>query len=239
MCFLLYIFCDDIKRFRHELSLLEAFVDSRKNSFNENQLIQAFIYLETGKLNLFFLEGKFSEGVRYCGIFEKKLEKYESKIDVHRKMVFQYKMACLKFGSGDFHGSLKHLNIIINSPVSIIKEDIQSYARFLSLIVHYELGNDDLIYFQIKSTYRFMLKLKDFQKIHTALFKFLRKSIYMDRKSSIPYFKELHEELVKIIRNKFERRPLLYLDIISWLESKIYDKSVEEIIRCKKITKGA
>ncbi|MEP2948810.1 MAG: hypothetical protein ABJO91_02295 [Ekhidna sp.] len=232
-------FSDDVKRFRQELSLLENFVDERKSSFNENQLIQAFTYLETGKLNLFFLEGKFSEGARYCRVFEEKLAEYESRIDIHRKMIFQYKMASLKFGSSDFHGSLKHLNIIINNPVPILKEDIQSYARFLSLIVHYELGNDDLIYFQIKSTYRFMLKLKDFQKVHAAIFKFLRKSIYMDRKSLLPYFKELREELVQVIQDKFERRPMLYLDFVSWLESKIYDRPVEEIIRNKKITKGA
>ncbi|MEP1034716.1 hypothetical protein [Ekhidna sp.] len=232
-------FCDDVKRFREELRRLEVFVDLRKDSFNENQLIQAFTYLETGKLNLFFLEGKFTEGAKYCDVFENKLKAYESRIDIHRKMVFQYKMASLKFGGGDFHGSLKHLNIIVNNPVSTLKEDIQSYARFLSLIVHYELGNDDLVYFQIKSTYRFMLKLKDFQKVHAAIFKFLRKSIYMDRKSLIPYFKELREELLVVIQDKFERRPMLYLDLVSWLESKIYDRPVEEVIRSKKIDKGA
>ncbi len=232
-------FCDDVKRFRSELNKLETFVDHKRNFFNENQLIQAFTYLETGKLNLFFLEGKFSKGAEYCGLFEEKFKEYESRIDIHRKMVFQYKMASLKFGSGDFHGSLRHLNIIINNPISTLKEDIQSYSRFLSLIVHYELGNDDLIYFQIKSTYRFMLKLKDFQKVHEAIFKFLRKSIYMERKSLIPYFTELREELVEVIKDKYERRPMLYLDIVSWLESKIYDKPVEEIIRNKKIKKGA
>ncbi|MEO1255051.1 MAG: hypothetical protein AAFY41_09225, partial [Bacteroidota bacterium] len=232
-------FCDDVVRFRKELSSLETFVYSKEESFNENQLIQAFTYLETGKLNLFFLEGKFTEGAAYCNVFEEKLTQYESHIDTHRKLVFQYKMASLKFGSGDYHGSLKNLNSIINNPVSTLKEDIQSYARFLSLIVHYELGNDDLIYFQIKSTYRFMLKLKDFQKVHAAIFKFLRKSIYVDRKSLIPYFEELREELIQVIEDKYERRPMLYLDIISWLESKIYDRPVEEIIRTKKVRKGA
>ncbi|MEP0985342.1 hypothetical protein [Ekhidna sp.] len=232
-------FCDDVKRFRRELTLLDEFVEGRKDSFNENQMIQAFTYLETGRLNLFFLEGLFTEGAKYCKLFEEKLSIYESRIDIHRKMIFQYKMASLKFGSGDFHGSLKHLNIIINNPISTLKEDIQSYARFLNLIVHYELGNDDLIYFQIKSTYRFMLKLKDFQKVHEAIFKFLRKSIYMDRKTLIPVFKELHGELVEVIQDKYERRPMLYLDIVSWLESKIYDRPVEDVIRDKKLLKGA
>ncbi|MEM6814824.1 MAG: hypothetical protein AAF600_10570 [Bacteroidota bacterium] len=232
-------FCDNVRRFRTALEELKTFIKNRNSTFNENQQIQSFTYLETGKLNLYFLEGKFTQGAIYCKEFEAKLAKYESQLDIHRKMIFQYKMASLKFGSGDFHGALRHLNRIINNPAVALKEDIQSYARFLGLIVHYELGNDDLIYFGIKSTYRFMLKLKHFQKVHKAIFKFLRQSIYMDRKTLIPHFEALREELIEIIEDKFERRPMLYLDIISWLESKIDNKPVEQVIREKKLARGA
>ncbi len=232
-------FCDDVVRFRNNLKVLDEFVQKRKSSFNENQKLQSFVYLGIAKLNLFFLEGSFTKGAKYCQEFEKKLLEKESQIDVHRMMIFQYKMGCLKFGSGDFHGALKHLNIIINNPAISLKEDIQSYSRFLSLIIHYELGNDDLIYFQIKSTYRFMLKLKNFQKVHEAIFRFLRKSIYIDRDTLLPSFRALREEFLDILKDKYERRPLLYLDLISWLESKIDMKPVEEVIRIKKIAKGA
>ncbi len=232
-------FCDKVSRFREELVSLERFIDNHENEFNENQLIQAFTYVETARLNLFFLEGKFTDGAKYCLEFEKRLESNKGRIDMHRMMIFQYKMACLKFGSGDFHGSLRHLNVIVNNPTLALKEDIQSYARFLSLIVHYELGNDDLIYFQIKSTYRFMLKLKNFQKVHAAIFKFLRQSLYIDRETLIPSFEGLRNEFLEITKDKYERRPLLYLDMISWLESKIYNRPVEKIIREKKLDMGA
>ena len=228
-------FCDDVIRFRMSLKSLQDFIQKNGDTFNENQEIQSFTYLETAKLNLFFLEGQFTEGAVYCKTFEKELREREPMLDLHRKMIFQYKMGCLKFGSGDFHGALRHLNIIINTPGVVLKEDIQSYARFLSLIVHYELGNDDLIYSQIKSTYRFMLKLKNFKKVHEAIFKFLRKSVYMDRNTLIPSFKALREEFLQIIEDKYERLPMLYLDMISWLESKIEEKPVEDIIRRKKI----
>jgi len=232
-------FCDDVKRFRKELKELQAFVEKRQDAFNESQRVQSFTYLETGKLNLYFLEGRFTEGAAYCKDFEKRLAGFKSQLDIHRKMTFQYKMASLKFGSGDYHGTLRHLNVIINNPTVSLREDIQSYAKFLALIVHYELGNDDLIYFQIKSTYRFMLKLRDFQKVHAAIFKFLRRAVYMDRKTLLPYFEALRVELTEVIKDKYERRPMLYLDIISWLESKIQNIPVEEVIRKKKLAKGA
>ena len=37
----------------------------------------------------------------------------------------------------------------------------------------------------------------------------------------------------KYLKDPYERRPTLYLDIISWLESKIHNKPVEEIVQCQ------
>ena len=46
-------------------------------------------------------------------------------------------------------------------------------------------------------------------------------------------FIKLHEELKKYENHPFERRAFLYLDILSWLESKIQNVSVESIIQTK------
>ncbi len=227
-------YCDDSERFNEGLKKLNEFILANHEGFNENQLTLAFIYSETAKLNQFFIEGRFSDGAKYCKDFEGRIKENEGKLDIHRVMVFHYKMASLKFGSADFHGAVRHLNFIINHPNLALKEDIQCFARILNLIAHYELGNDDLIDFQIKSTYRFLLKLKDYQKVQSAIFGFLKKSVYMDRKRLIPNFKSLREELIEILEDPYERRPTLYLDIISWLESKIQNRPVEEIVREKK-----
>ena len=51
------------------------------------------------------------------------------------------------------------------------------------------LGNDDLIDFQIKVYLSISyLSLKDYQKVQSAIFGFLKKSVYMDRKRLIPNF---------------------------------------------------
>jgi len=46
-------------------------------------------------------------------------------------------------------------------------------------------------------------------------------------------FKELHSELKVFENHPYEKRSFMYLDIISWLESKIDNVSVESIIRKK------
>lgn len=49
-------------------------------------------------------------------------------------------------------------------------------------------------------------------------------------------FKELHKELKVFENHPFEKRSFMYLDIISWLESKIDNVDVESIIKRKSKT---
>ena len=49
-------------------------------------------------------------------------------------------------------------------------------------------------------------------------------------------FKRLHQKLLTYEDHPYERRAFLYLDIISWLESKIENKSTADIIK-EKFTK--
>ncbi|HAH49790.1 MAG TPA: hypothetical protein DCL80_00360 [Balneola sp.] len=46
-------------------------------------------------------------------------------------------------------------------------------------------------------------------------------------------FLDLRNKLLQINKMPYQKRPFLYLDIVSWLESKIYNKSVQEIIKSK------
>ena len=53
----------------------------------------------------------------------------------------------------------------------------------------------------------------------------------MTQKSDvIPLFEELKNQLEEVFNDPYEQRPLLYLDLISWLKSKISGRLVEEII---------
>jgi hypothetical protein len=46
-------------------------------------------------------------------------------------------------------------------------------------------------------------------------------------------FKKIHTRLKKYEHHPYEKRAFLYLDILSWLESKIENKPISEIIRNK------
>ncbi len=217
------------------LTEFDDFVKENESTFSENSKNMVFLFGNTARFNQYFLEGAFTEGKTWLSDFEKELTLMEvhQKIDSHRILIFYYKIACLYFSSGDNENALDFLNKIINSKVGNLREDIQCYARMLHLIAHYELGNYNLLEYLVKSVYRFLAKMEDLNVVQKEVLVFLRKALYSQPKELTPLFENLRDSLLKWENHPFEKRSFLYLDIISWLESKIQNVPVEEVIREK------
>lgn len=196
---------------------------------NHNSAILVYQYLYTARINLYFLQGTFHNGLRLVPFLEKMLAKYEIYLDTHRVLVFYYKIASLYFGSGHPGKAIDYLNRIINQKGSL-RTDLQCYARLLHLIAHYELGNFDLLEYLIKSVYRFMAKMENLSKVEEEIFAFLRRSFGVGAQALKPAFEQLLKKLKKYESNPLEARAFAYLDLISWLESKISGVQVQDVI---------
>jgi hypothetical protein len=218
--------------FEKTLSLFEEFNNSDIVKQNDNNKIQVFVYLYIAKINQHFLEGTFKEGLEIVGEITKGLEEYNLFLDQHRTLIFYYKIASLYFGAGDFDNAIDYLNKIINWKVNL-RNDLQCYARLLHLIAHYELGNFQLLEYLIKTVYRFMAKMQNLSLVEEEIFKFLRKSFYLSARKLKPEFEKLLNTMRQFETSKFETRAFAYLDIISWLESKVSEKQTYEVIREK------
>ncbi|HET6999735.1 MAG TPA: hypothetical protein VFI33_00410 [Puia sp.] len=219
-------------KFLETLERFEIFFNSEAVQENDNNRIQTFVYLHIAKINKHFIDGTFTEGLALLPYIEEKLKEFEIYLDRHRILVFYYKFASLYFGSGDYENTIKYLNKIINWKMDL-RTDLQCYSRLLHLIAHYELGNDNLLEYLIKSVYRFMAKMENLSLVEEEIFRFLRKSFQLGPSELKPGFSKLLERLRTYEKNRFETRAFVYLDIISWLESKIRDVPVQKIIREK------
>ncbi len=214
----------------------KQFAQTRLVEENENNRILTYVYLYTARINLHFLEGTFVKGTQLVPFLEEMLVEYGLYLDRHRVMVFYYKIACLYFGSGNNEKAIDYLNRIINQKDDL-RIDLQCYARLLHLIAHYELGNFDLLEYLIKSVYRYMAKMENLSKIEEQVFAFLRRSFKVGAHALKPEFEKLLNRLRRYEGNPLETRAFAYLDIISWLESKIYNINVQDVIR-KKYLRG-
>ena len=220
------------QKFDQVLQQFENFAISKTAQRNDNNRIQLFVYLYIAKINQHFMYATFNEGVKLVPYIEEKLDEYSLYLDRHRILVFYYKIASLYFGSGDYEKSIDYLNKIINWKLDL-RNDLQCYARLLHLIAHYELGNFDILEYLIKSIYRFMSKMENLSTVEEEIFKFLRKSFHLSAREIRPAFEDLLNKLKQLEKNRFEARAFSYLDIISWLESKVHQKPIHTIIRSK------
>jgi len=65
------------------------------------------------------------------------------------------------------------------------------------------------------------------------MFQFLRRSFQVNAHALKPEFERLLEKLKRYENNPLETRAFSYLDVISWLESKINNVPVQDVIRQK------
>ena len=220
------------QKLKETLAEFEKFCNSPIVLNNVNNRIQCFVYRTISIFNKHFLEGSFTEGLQMIPEIAAKIKEYEIYIDRHRLLVFDYKIACLYFGSGSYEKAIDYLNKIINWKVDL-RTDLQCYSRLLHLIAHYELGNDEILDSLIKSVYRFMAKMQNLSVVEEEIFKFIRKSFQLSVKTIKPELEKLLIKLQKLQNNRFETRAFIYLDIISWLESKLDNIPVQDVLKRK------
>ncbi|MEQ9310131.1 MAG: tetratricopeptide repeat protein [Balneolaceae bacterium] len=221
------------EKHEQEVQNLKNFLENPPTRSNENLKTLGIQYYYTSLINQHFITGTFSEGLQVVPELNEVISSLEHKIDPHRILVFYYKIACLYFGAGKFEEAITYLNKIINYPDPRLREDIHCFARILNLIAHFELGNQTLLEYQVRSTYRFIIKMNDLNSVQEEILKFLRNLTSTNPLELRIKFIELREKLIEIQKKPYQRRAFLYLDIISWLESKIDDKPIQEVIKAK------
>ncbi len=201
---------------------------------SDNVQLILFKYSYVHEINKHFMLGDFKGGVKMISTIENDLEKFTSKLDKHNVLIFYYKIACLYFGNENYKEAILWLNKIFNSKDADLREDIHSFSRILILICHFETGNTDLVDYYIKSTYRFLLSKGNLHEFHRIILKFLKRlSDEITTDNLLKEFAALKEQLLPLASNPYEKRAFIYFDIISWLESKIEQRPVQEIIKEK------
>ncbi|HEV7232273.1 MAG TPA: hypothetical protein VGO45_13140 [Bacteroidia bacterium] len=220
--------------FQHTFKKLVAVKRNPAVIHTEHLNLIVFRTIYVHEINRHFMLGEFKEGTRIVARLEPELEAFIPKLDRHYVIIFHYKIACLYFGADNHKRAIHWLNKIIHVPANDIRSDIASFARMLALISHYELRNYDLIEYQVKSVYRYLLKNGDLGDYQKVILGFIRKLVAgVEEKNMLPELKKLRAALIKLREDPFSQKAFVYFDIISWLDSKIENRPVQEIIRKK------
>lgn len=219
--------------FKKYLLLLEEKINDPRFPVNDNIASLSFLYLYNNKLNYHILEGTFAEAEYLIPEVLEKIKVHSDHLDEHHEMLFYYKIASIYFGNEKYAECIFYLEKIINNKNLTMREDLMCFSRLLCLIAYYELGKDYYLENQLKNTYKFLLKMNDLHEVQKEIIRFMKNlnSIYpSDIKKE---FITMKKRFIELEKNTYEKRAFLYLDIISWLESKIENRKISDIIKEK------
>jgi len=191
------------------------------------------IIVENLKLFVFIPSGQFVEALEIA----EKLDAIYKQIPPTKslrkeKQLQHYAFAYIYIGLGEYKLANNHINVLLNNNDFDIRSDLFCFAHILSLIIHFEMGNSELLEYRARSTYNLLQKRKHLYGFEKQIILFLKQTKHMTKKTPdiIAAFKELKENVEAITsESKLEKNALSLFDLLSWLESKIEKKSFMEI----------
>ncbi|MTI22908.1 hypothetical protein E1176_17885 [Fulvivirga sp. RKSG066] len=196
-------------------------VPDRYGLKQDNHTVKIFMKTYNVELELYRDTKEWQKGGLLINEIQSFLQNNLSYIADSYLVSFYYQFAYINFKLKHFSSSLKNLNEIINDLQSAERHDIQVYARFLLLIIHYELGNIIVLKYAVDATRRFLNKLRKPQTFEKRLLKFFSKLSTSATFDHREIFKDFSQEIFKDIDDHQKAEIIDYLDFSEWLHEKI------------------
>jgi hypothetical protein len=99
---------------------------------------------------------------------------------------------------GSYESALKFNNRLIEESGLNFKSDVYLFGRLLNLVIHYGLGNYDLLEYNVENTYKFFREKNALKKAESILFTHFKRLIKSEPGEYKELFKELHFNLNKL-----------------------------------------
>lgn len=224
----LSIACGKLGKYDEVEVCLNKMKSIRPNTIDDQLKIHRQYY--ANYFGLCLVKGAFSAGVEALEKHQKEIKSLDKTQFNRSSFFFQY--FCIYFGAGDYDQALYYLNQWLNQPKTIERQDLQSLARILNLVIHFEMGNYLLLDSLLRSAYRFFTKknqMQEFERAMVQLFKQLLKS--ESKKGRIAIFESFKVDFERISKTSPSTSQMF--DFESWLESKIQNKPLSKIIQSK------
>lgn len=224
---------NDIREAQNLYDKLKSLFEVHKEQGSKDLVIKLKSSLWSVQLLLIKLTCDFEKFSQLQPKIEQFIELNENKLNHSRLAFFYYNLAHILFIQDKFSESLKWTNKLLNNIAIDESQEIYSFAELLNLFLHFELGNNDLVQYNLKSTRRFLKtrnKLFDYEEI---ILNFFTKTTHhnFDQFERLEQIEGLRNKLLKLDKVEIQQIPLEYFECVNWAESKLKQKKLSEIIK--------
>ncbi len=222
-------------RLAKKFNLFEEGLENMKKLGTQSKEIEGYIQELTINLELSYLieKGDFEKGKK---VIDSKIQLIKllsgQKVRPHNRLVAQ--VAMIYFGLGDYSTALDWLNMRLKDDAIDIRQDLLVVYRLIHLVIHYELGNVLIIPYLIKSIKRKLIIDNAFYELEQEVLLCFKKIAKEDGRSATSHLTDLKKKLQQIIvQDEQLNTPLKTFDLLSWIESKISNKSFQDVVTQK------
>lgn len=195
---------------------------------------QVYVAGTLSELRLLDRAGEHARAVEMSPAMIEGMERLGERLHKENALEFHWSMACVHFGAGQVNKALAWLNKVLNDNEQVLRQDIFTYARLFNLVVHYELGNYDLLAYIVRSTQRYLGKRQRAHEVENLLIDRIKKlARTTDPVQKRELFKGLQEQLKVLLRDPAEQLVLKYFDVLAWAEANATGSSFSEVVRSR------
>ena len=117
-----------------------------------------------------------------------------------------------------------------------VRQDAFNAAKMVYIVIHYELGNEEMLPGLCKRTRNYLEKKGPLNKTEKLLLDFFSGTIVKITpgtrgKDKVKAFMEFKKELEIVTSDPFEKKIMHYFDFIAWAESKIEQRPFAKTIK--------
>ena len=147
---------------------------------------------------------------------------------------FYLQFVPISIGCGDYGTALDHLNHWLAQRRTLGREDLQSLARILSLILHFELGNFLLLDSQLRTAARFLKRKNRLHELERRFMHGIFEAIKLpDARGQREVFAKVKNDLQPKAEEPETRALLQTFDLLAWLDGKARGQAFAAVVREK------
>ncbi|MCP3930814.1 MAG: hypothetical protein GY705_17135 [Bacteroidetes bacterium] len=220
--------CDLLNKHDEVRECLQKFKNVKPNTLDDELKIHRQHY--NNKFRLCIVSGEFEEGLIALKKHLSESKHFDKAVFNRSSFYFQY--FYIYFGTGNYQKALEYLNQWLSFSKSIERQDLQTIARILNLIIHYEMDNTLLLESLLRTTYRYVKKQNAVFEYERKIIGFFRDVIRIHNRNALKRaLIKLKQELEILTEMPAEKAMLQLFDIVAWVESKIRNKPFSDIVK--------
>lgn len=223
----------DVKGFEETVA---TFRKAREHSFIKSlQKAYPGLYygLEASMLSTYIAWKQYEKALEIVPILKKNFAKYHHSMSIF--MLNRYLIALTYFYNGRFEEALDEIQVLMGNKEFENESDLACFIRIVHLIIHFELGNELLIAYNIRNTYRFLLRNKRLYQVEEVVLRFLRRTPDFITKADLnDSLEKAYKELSELTKDVYENQAFDCFNFLDWIESKLQNVSILEVVRSPK-----